>query len=414
MREAQEMSSPHFLGERADKINARSPRVQNRLSRAREQLALVSSTQALGFWRWNRKTDEVRTSKQARRILGLEARSRLTRTQLLSIIHPMDRERIISAVGATRNHRDIVEMELRVGQGACLRWVTAKVSARRDANGMIVSAVGYLVDEFNGKRTDAQFQKLQQQITHLTRVVMLGELSGAIAHELQQPLTATLSNAQTAQLLAAGADFRIDDLREILSDIIDDNQHAVELIQRLRSLLVRGEIQMQRVNVRDLVDKVLTLCRGTLMERRVQIELRMDAGIPDVLGDRVELQQVLLNLILNGSESMAKNAPTARRMEIAIVFDAPLALVRFSVLDRGKGIDPDQLERIFEPFFTTKEGGMGLGLAVSRSIVVAHQGRLWATRRAAGGAAFHFTLPIEATIVNDEPHGAENSPSCEG
>jgi two-component system, LuxR family, sensor kinase FixL len=262
--------------------------------------------------------------------------------------------------------------------------------------------VGYVVDESKDKRAEAKSLNQQRQITHLTRVAMLGELSGAIAHELQQPLTAVLCNAQAAQLLAARADFKVEDLREILSDIINDNMHAGQVIQRLRSLLTRGELQLQRLEIGDLVGKVLALCRGTLAERRVQVDLRVDEGIPAVQGDRVELQQVLLNLILNASESMSNNAPPDRRIEIDIKLDAKREAVRISVLDCGKGIAGDQLEQIFEPFFTTKASGLGLGLAVSQSIVVAHKGRLWATTRPGPGAAFHFTLPVAQMTENNE------------
>jgi C4-dicarboxylate-specific signal transduction histidine kinase len=387
-------------------------RAEKRLANARERLALFSSTRSLGFWRWNRAIDEVWASKHARRILGLEARKPLTRDLLLATVHPEDRDRIVRAIGATKSHSDTVEMELRiVRQDMQIHWITAKVCAYRDANEMILRVVGYVVDESKGQRADAQFLKQQQQITHLTRVAMLGELSGAIAHELQQPLTAVLCNAQAAQLLAASPDFKVEDLREILSDIVNDNKHAGQVIQRLRSLLMRGELQLQRVEIGDLVAKVLALCRGILTERRVQVDLRIDAGIPRVLGDRVELQQVLLNLILNASESMSNNEPPDRRIEIDVTYDAELGAVHTSVLDCGKGIKEDQLEHIFEPFFTTKASGLGLGLAVSQSIVVAHKGRLWATKRAGPGTAFHFTLPIAA-----EPaiHGRCSAHSCDG
>jgi C4-dicarboxylate-specific signal transduction histidine kinase len=377
-------------------------RAEKRLAKAREQLALLSSTRSFGFWRWNRATDEVWAGKHTRRILGLGARIPLTRDLLLATVHRADRARITRAIGATTSHRNTLEMEVRIGQGAQIHCVRTKICAYRDARGLITRVVGYIVDESKSKRAEAQFLEQRQQITHLTRVAMLGELSGAIAHELQQPLTAVLCNAQAAQLLAARADFKVEDLREILSDIINDNKHAGQLIQRLRSLLMRGELQMQRLEIGELVGKVLGLCRGTLTERRVKVDLRIDAGIPTVQGDRVELQQVLLNLILNASESMINNAPADRRMEIDIAFDAGHEAVRTSVLDCGMGIEEDQLERIFEPFFTTKASGLGLGLAVSQSIVVAHKGRLWATKRSGRGAAFHFTLPLAAARVNND------------
>jgi PAS domain S-box-containing protein len=373
-------------------------RFQRRLAKAQERLALLTSMSSLGFWRWSRATDVVWADKHARSILGLDARTLLTRDLLVATIHPADRAQVMHAIAGTTSHGDAVEMELRVlGQDGEIRWITARARAYRDANGMILRVVGYVVDDSNRKRAEAQSLKQQQQITHLTRVAMLGELSTALAHELQQPLTAILCNAQAAQLLATKADFNGQDLREILADIVSEDKHASQIIQRLRSLLTRGEVQLQHVEIGDLLRNVLALCRGTLKERRVQIDLHIDAGIPDVLGDRVELQQVLLNLILNASESMSGNAPTDRRIEIAITLDAAHGTVCISVVDCGKGIEEDQLERVFEPFFTTKASGLGLGLAVCKSIILAHKGRLWATNNSDGGAAFHFTVPVTSS-----------------
>ena len=378
-------------------------RAKKRPPRAREQLALLSSTKSFGFWRWNGATDQVWASKHARRILGLGPRTALTGDLLLATIHPSDRAKVLRAIGATTAHNDTVEMELRVvRRDMQIHWITMKVCAYRDANEVILRVAGYVVDESNGIGAEARFLKQQEQITYLTRLAMLGELSGAIAHELRQPLTATLCNAEAAQQLAARADCKVDDLRGILSDIVNDNRHAGQVIECLRSFLMRGELQLQLVEIEDLVDKVLALCRGTLMERRVQVDLRVDVGIPPVQGDGVGLQQVLMNLILNASESMSDNAPPDRRIEIDVTLDAEHEAIQTSIVDCGRGIKEDQLERIFEPFFTTKESGLGLGLAVSQSIVVAHRGRLWATRRLGPGAAFHFTLPIARMKERDE------------
>jgi two-component system, LuxR family, sensor kinase FixL len=252
----------------------------------------------------------------------------------------------------------------------------------------------YVSDDSHRKRAAADPLNSQQHITHLTRVAILGELSGALAHELQQPLTAILSNAQAAQLLTAEPHFNVETLREILQDIVSDDKRAGQIIARMRSLLMRGEIQIQRVEIRDALSEVLALAHSTLNERNVRVDSHIEDGVPAVLGDSVELQQVLLNLILNACEAMSANAAADRRIEIVIARDAEAGSVRTSVLDCGKGIDDSQLERIFTPFFTTKASGLGLGLAVCQSILAAHNGRLWATNRPGSGAAFHFTLPV--------------------
>jgi signal transduction histidine kinase len=377
-------------------------RYKRSLARARERLALLASNKNLGFWTWNRATDMVSAGKHARSILGLPAKGPLTRDMLLAAIHPADRMAVIHAISGTTCQSDTVGMELRVGSHEhATRWVSAKASAYRDVKGILLRVVGYVIDDTRRKHAEAESIKQQQQITHLTRVAMMGELSGALAHELQQPLTAILCNAQAGQLLAAQEQLNAEELREIFREIIRDDTHAGEVIHHLRAHLMRGEMPLECLDLRGLLREVLTLARGTLAKHNVQLDAHIDDGIPAVRGGRVEIQQLLLNLILNACESMNANATEDRRIEIVAVLDRAGGFVRTSVLDCGTGIGHEQLERIFEPFFTTKAGGLGLGLAVCHSIISAHKGRLWAANRADGGAAFHFTLPI-ATTANPE------------
>ncbi len=349
---------------------------------------------SLGFWRWSRATDGVRAGKHARSILGLEAGSPLTRDMLLAAIHPEDRANVVRAISATVRHTDTVDMALRVvGQDREMRWITVKANAYRDERGMLLRVVGCVIDDSQRKRAEMESLRQQQQITHLTRVAMLGELSGALAHELQQPLTSIMCNAQAAQLLAARAHFNVEELRDILQDIVCEDKRAGQIIQHLRSLLTRGEVDTQLLEIGDVLRDVLKLARGTLTERNVQVHSQIDEYAPQVLGNRVELHQVFLNLILNACEAMSANASGDRRIEIIITLDSDHHGVRTSVRDCGMGIDRDQLAHIFDPFFTTKKSGLGLGLGVCHSIIAAHGGRLWATNNSERGAAFHFTLP---------------------
>jgi signal transduction histidine kinase len=232
------------------------------------------------------------------------------------------------------------------------------------------------------------------QLTHLARVAMLGELSGALAHELQQPLTAILCNAQSAEYLRAKVPIDASELGEILHDITREGKHAGEIIRRLRALLTRGETRFGRVELAELHRDVLGVVRGTLNERNVQLNVQIDEMVSAVRGDSIELQQVVLNLLLNACESMNGNGRYDRRIDILATLESDQTTVRISVMDLGNGIAPDRLEHIFEPFVTTKPGGLGLGLSICRSIVVAHGGRLWATNRPERGAAFHFTVPV--------------------
>jgi nitrogen-specific signal transduction histidine kinase len=365
-----------------------------------ERLALISSMSTFGFWSWNAVTDTAWASPHARNILGLDAHAPLVGQSLLGAVHPDDRASVTQTINSM-TRPDSVEMELRVAgaPGAEIRWITAKACAYCDAKGTVLRVAGYVVDDCQRKRSAAELSNLQQKLTHLTRVALLGELSGALAHELQQPLTAILCNAHAAQLLARKEKLDVDELHEILEEIVSDDKNAGQIIHRLRALLMRGETQFDCLEITDLLDDVLILARGTLRERNVQVSTRIDDDLPEVQGDRVELQQVLLNMVLNACESMGANLARDRRIEIVVGLSELDSSVCISVLDCGKGIEPDQLERVFDPFFTTKDAGLGLGLAISHSIIVAHGGRLWATNRPDRGAAFHFTLPATTTTT---------------
>ena len=373
-----------------------------------ERLSLLSSMSSFGFWSWDATNDVAWASQHSRTILGLGADAPLTSQSLLAAIHPEDRPIVLQTINSTPPPTSI-EMELRVaGPRGETRWITAKASAHFGPKGVLSRVAGYIVDDSQRKRTAQDLRKLQEKLTHLSRVALLGELSGALAHELQQPLTAILCNAHSAQLLTKSATFNLEELREILQEIVNDDKNAGQIIQRLRALLIRGETQFDHLAIRDLVGDVLTLARGTLRERNVQVNTRIAEGIPWVKGDRVELQQVLLNLVLNACESMTSNPARDRRVEIVVDVDADQSAVLISVLDCGSGIEVEKLERVFEPFFSTKVGGLGLGLAISHSIIEAHGGRLWATNRSDRGAAFHFTLPIMTGTQSHERYSTNS------
>lgn len=377
-------------------------RSRRSIAKSEEKLALISSITTLGFWSWNAATDRVWASTHTRRILGFDEHVELTRESLLAALHPSDRAAVVRTIMAPDTPDGTLEMELRVvGTAAEIRWIKVRARAYCDEMGATRRVAGYVLDEGQRKRAEAASLKQQQQITHLTRVAMLGELSGALAHELQQPLTAIMCNAQAAQILAAKPQVNLDALREILTDIVNDDKHAGQIIQHLRSLLIRGEMQFQVVEIYDLLREVLTLAHSRLIEVHVRLDTYVDPTLPSVCGDRVELQQVLLNLILNACESMSNNATDDRRIEIRAALDDDGRVVRISVLDCGGGIDSEQLERVFDPFFTTKKRGLGLGLAVCQSIIAAHKGRLWATNNSDRGAGFHFTIPIS---TKKRPH----------
>ena len=238
------------------------------------------------------------------------------------------------------------------------------------------------------QEADAQ----RRQLAHLSRVAALGELSGALAHELSQPLTAVLTNAQAARHFLNRQPFDVDQIRGALDDIIRNDKRAGAVIDRLRALLRKAESPRQPVDVSDVVREVIDLAFGELTSRRIDVKTALAQGIPLVMADRVQLQQVVLNLVLNACDAMNTTQATDRQLVLSTRADD--GIVELAVSDRGPGIPEGQLEQVFEPFVTFREDGLGLGLAISRSIVIAHGGSIHAENNPAGGATLRCLFPI--------------------
>lgn len=221
---------------------------------------------------------------------------------------------------------------------------------------------------------------------------MLGELSGSLAHELNQPLTAILSNAQAAQRFLAHDEPDLDEVRPILEDIVKEDRRAGDIIRRLRALLEKGEVQQQFIPLNRVVDEVILLLRSDLALHHVSAAIETTGDMLGAMGDRVQLQQVILNLVMNATEAMNDLPPADRRLTVRIAASGD-GFVELSVRDAGPGIPQDKLEAVFDAFYTTKRHGMGLGLTVCRTIVAAHGGKLWASNNEEGpGATFHLRL----------------------
>ena len=245
-------------------------------------------------------------------------------------------------------------------------------------------------------RMERESLEQRKQLTHLSRVAVLGALSGGIAHELNQPLTAILSNAQAAQHFIANKTVEPALLSEILQDIIVADKRAGDVINGLRALFKRGEVLLESVDLNPLVREVVTFVQGDFTTRGIQLQLRLAERLPEVRGDRIQLQQLLLNLMMNAAEAMKACAPEERILTVQTL--ATAGRVHVNVVDRGPGFKVPP-ETLFQAFYTTKAQGLGLGLSISKSIVAAHGGRLGATTRRGGGAAFLVTLPALARQV---------------
>ena len=251
----------------------------------------------------------------------------------------------------------------------------------------------YLIAILTDQRNSVERSLLQQhhQLAQLSRIAVLGELSGALAHELKQPLTAILVNTRVAERFLA--DDRADpkQLREILGEIAADDRRATEIIERLRGLFKRGEFTPKRIRINTVARDALKLADGELRAKEVEVRTELAEDLPLINGDRVQLQQLLLNLIGNACAAMSRELP---RHLVVRTHAAAQRGVGITVSDSGHGIAPDHLPRIFEPFFTTRAAGIGLGLTVCRTIVEAHRGTLRAENNIEGGASFHVVLPL--------------------
>ena len=243
-------------------------------------------------------------------------------------------------------------------------------------------------------RTQDSLRKSQANLAHVTRVTTMGELTASIAHEVNQPLAGVVTNANACIRWLAGDSPDLHEAREALRRIVRDGNRASDVIGRIRGLLKKGEPARTRLDINPVIQETIELVRGEVLQRKVSLQTELAAGLPLVSADRVQLQQVLLNLITNALDALrlVKDRPRFLRIRT----DKPDArAVRVAVQDTGVGVDPQQAEHLFQAFFTTKSNGLGMGLSISRSIVEAHGGRLWATPNDGPGVTFQFTLPVE-------------------
>src|SRR5712675_2478610 len=259
--------------------------------------------------------------------------------------------------------------------------------------------VGIIRDLTSRKRTEAELEQARAELVRVARVTTLGELTAAIAHEVNQPLTGLVSSGNACLRWLAGDVPNLKAARESVERMISAGSRAGEVIRRIRALVGNAPPLRDRLNINDAITEVIALIRGEIQRNRISLRTKLSTDVPLVLGDRIQLQQVILNLILNATEAMSDVSPQPRELSVSSAKDGSNgALV--SVRDSGTGLDGTVLDRLFEAFYTTKAHGMGIGLAVSRTIVQAHGGRLWATPNVPQGAIFQFTLPADGEEVS--------------
>jgi PAS domain S-box-containing protein len=365
---------------------------ESKLRKSEQRMALAAGAAELGMWEWDIVHDEIWSTDKGRTLFGItNKQERIGFDRFLNTLYAEDREPVKQMVEKALKDSGIYDTEYRVklpdGQ---LRWFAARGRIEFDGDSPL-RMHGVAIDISRRKQAELEAQRQRNELAHLSRVTLLTELSGSLSHELNQPLAAILSNAQAALRFLGQDDPNLDEARDILKDIVDEDKRAGEVIHRLRLLLKKGEVQHQPLDVNDEVKEALQLLRCDLLNHNIAVNIDLAPELPAVIGDRVQIQQVLLNLLMNGCEAMSHSEITERQFRIKSAVIG--RLVQVSIADQGRGITSGENERIFEPFFTTKAQGMGLGLSICRSIVTAHGGQLWAANNDDHGAGFHFTLP---------------------
>jgi two-component system, LuxR family, sensor kinase FixL len=360
--------------------------------RARErELTLAAAAANLGFWSWEFASNEIVVSNQWRDLFGFAISEPLHFDMILRRLHPDDRE-VTRQLLMQLNQEGHYQAEFRVllPEGG-VRWIASQGRVEYNRQHHPARLRGVSLDITRSKQADAEMQVHRNEVAHLLRVASLGELSAALAHELNQPLAAILSNANAAQLSLSQDHYDLEEFRNILRDIVTADERASEIILRVRGLLKKANFHSEVLEANELIKEVLTLMNHDLAAHGIRVLTELTADLPSICGDRVQLQQVLMNLILNASDAMSLQADDPRILTLRSRL-AEGNGVQISVTDTGSGIAPGNEEKIFEQYHTTKPEGLGLGLSLSRSIMLAHRGRLWAQNQASG-ATFHLTIP---------------------
>jgi PAS domain S-box-containing protein len=272
--------------------------------------------------------------------------------------------------------------------------VASRWSLQRDEQKRPAAILETNNDITERKRAEEEMQKARAELAHVTRVGTLGEMTASIAHEVNQPLAAIVTNANACLRWLARQDPDLDEAREAVSRIIKDGNRASEVVGRIRALVKKSPPRKNRLNINQIILEVIALAHNEVHRNRVSLQTQLSDDLPLVLADRIQLQQVILNLIINGIEAMSGVRDGARELLVSAGRHNSNGVI-VAVRDSGKGLDSESLDHLFDAFFTTKPDGMGMGLAISRSIIEAHGGRLWATLNSPQGAVFQFTLPAD-------------------
>ena len=367
-------------------------RAERTTRESEERISFAAASSNVGLWQYEFATGTFWATDYCRTLFGLSPSEPLTLDGLVSRIHSNDSPTASAALASAIARAIPLDVEFRVQDGDEVRWISVQARPVAGDDGKPTAMSGAFGDVTSRKLAEAEADVQQQEIAHLMRVSMLGELSGGLAHELTQPLTAILSNAQAGKLLLAKGNKSLSEIGNIFDDIIAEDERAGEVIHRLRSMLKKGDVKHETIDMNDLIASTLRLLHSELIDRRMSVSFDNAASLPAVHGDPVQLQQTLLNLLMNAMDA-TENVPPARRTISVSTATTDDGGVQVQIYDRGTGLPPLREHEVFQPFFTTKKRGLGLGLSICTSIVKLHGGALSLQNNVREGASAVFRLP---------------------
>lgn len=376
----------------------RRRQAESSLRESEDRMTFTAASVNVGLWQFDRTTDELWATEHCRAMFGLAKEIPLTRETFVAAVHPEDRRVAVSTLrGALRGQPAVTDVRVVHPDGE-VRWIRVRARSHLDERGAPDQLNGLFVDITDQKAAETEAELQHQEVAHLMRVSVMGELSGAIAHEVNQPLTAILTNAQSALYLLDQETLNLDEMRDTLLDIVSEDKRAGEVVQRLRGLLKKGESRFETIDLNELVESTAELLRNELIRRQVTVETDLAANLPMVLGDSVQLQQVMLNLIVNAMDAMSTTPVLQRRVMIRTQ-QTPAGDIRVLIKDHGAGIKATDEKQTFVPFYTTKDHGLGLGLSICSTIIRKHGGTIHLRNDDTGGAVAEFSLPARAMMM---------------
>jgi PAS domain S-box-containing protein len=389
--------SGRFVGYRgvARNITERK-KAEEALRRSEAYLAEAQRLSHTGTLAFN-ATAPAYWSEESYRIWGLDPRQGLPNWEtVLQRIHPDDRERVdVETDQALREKRNFtLEFRIVLPDGT-VKHIESTGRSLFSADGELVEMVATHVDVTERKRAQEEHERLralEADLAHMNRLSIMGELTASLAHEILHPVASARNNARAAMRFLDMSPPNMVEVREALACIVRDVDRGKDIVDRIRAHIKKSPPRNDRFDINEAIGEVIEMVRAPIEKNRVSVRTRLAAGLTPVWGDRVQLQQVVLNLILNAIEAMGSAEERARMLLIRTEQREPEGIL-VAIHDSGPGVDPEHLQRVFEPFYTTKNSGLGMGLSICRSIIDAHGGRLWADTDGPGGAIFQFTVP---------------------